>query len=67
MCRGIHKGWIFRPRRKWEGKSQEIENELSGEVDSCYTTCIDSRRNVPDIVVKMEDTVIAMKSGMENI
>ena len=41
--------------------------ELTGEADSNYATCKDTRRSVSGIVVKMEDTVIAVKSGMQKV
>ena len=58
------RGWILKPSRKWDGKTQDIELELTGEADSNYATCKDTRRSVSGIVVKMQDTVIAVKSGM---
>ena len=41
--------------------------ELTGEADSNYATCTDTRRSVSGILIKMEDTVIAVKSGMQKI
>ena len=34
------KDWILIPTRKQDEKSQTIEIELSGEVNSNYTTCL---------------------------
>ena len=61
------RGWILKPRRKWDGKTLDIEIELTGEADSNYATCTDTRRSVSGIVVKMEDTVVAVKSGMQKV
>ena len=41
--------------------------ELTGEADSNYATCKDTRRSVSGIVVKMEETVIAVESGIQKV
>ena len=61
------RGWILKPNREWDGKTQDIEFELTGEADSNYATCTDTRRSVSGIVVKLENTVIAVKSGMQKV
>ena len=62
-----NRGWVLKPNRNWNGKSQDIEIELLGEADSNYATCIDTRRSVSGIVIRMEGTVIVVKSGMQKI
>ena len=61
------RGWTLKPNSRWDGKSQSIEIILTGEADSNYATCIDTRRSVTGLVIRQDGTVIAVKSGMQKI
>ena len=42
-----------------------MELEITAKADFNYATCVDTRRSVTGLIVELEDTIIAVKSGMQ--
>ena len=61
------RGWTLKPTRKWNGKDYTFEFKIEGKSDANFATCKDTRKSVTGYVVYMEDTPIAVKSGMQRI
>ena len=62
-----NRGWTLKPNKIWNGKDKEVEFRISGESDSNYATCVDTRRSVTGYIVKIEDAIVAVRSIMQKI
>ena len=62
-----NRGWTLKPNKIWDGKDKEVEFEISGESDSNYATCVDTRRSVTGYIVKLEDAIVAVRSIMQKL
>ena len=62
-----NRGWTLKPKRSWNGKDKNMEFEITAKADSNYATCVDTRRSVSGLIVELEDSIIAVKSGMQKI
>ena len=61
------RGWELRPSRTWDGKDKSFLFKIRGKSDSNYATCKETRRSVTGYIVWLEDSLIAVKSGMQKI
>ena len=61
------KGWTLRPSRTLDGKDKNFEFLVTGECDSNFATCTETRKSVTGYCIYLEDALIAVKSGMQKI
>ena len=61
------RGWMLKPSRKWNGVDREFEFKIRGKADSNFATCKETRKSVTGYCVWLEDSLIAVKSGMQKI
>ena len=61
------RGWELKPNRKWDGKDQSFLFKIRGKSDSNYATCKETRRSITGYLVWLEESLIAVKSGMQKI
>ena len=61
------RGWTIKPNMKWNGISKTFEVEVDGDADSNYATCVDTRRSVTVLIVRVCRAIVAVKSGMQKI
>ena len=60
------RGWYLKPERKWDG-SKDFEFIISGNSDSDYAKCPDTRRSVSGWCVKLEGAPVSVKSSTQKI
>ena len=60
-------GWVLKPTRRWNGKDKTFKFKIEGQSDSNFATCPETRKSITGFVVKLEDAVVAVKSGMQKI
>ena len=61
------RGWELKPNRKWDGKDQSFLFKIRGKSDSNYATCKETRKSITGYLVWLEESLIAVKSGMQKI
>ena len=60
-------GWTLKPTRTWDGKDRNFEFIVSGECDSNFATCSETRKSVTGYCIYLEEALVAVKSGMQKI
>ena len=61
------RGWELKPSRKWDGIDLSFEFRIRGKADSNFATCKETRKSVTGYCVWLEDSLVAVKSGMQKI
>ena len=61
------RGWTLKLNRKWDGKTKDFEAEIDGDADTIYAICVDTRRSVTGLIVRICQAIVAVKSGMQKI
>ena len=61
------RGWELKPSRKWDGIDLNFEFKIRGKADSNFATCKETRKSVTGYCVWLEDSLVAVKSGMQKI
>lgn len=62
-----NRGWTLKPLRKWLNCDREFEFNITGHADSNYATYPETRRNITGYIVRVENSIVATKSGMQKI
>ena len=62
-----NRGWTLKPARKWTDNDRNFEFNVTGIADSNYATCPDTRKSVTGYIVRVENAIVAAKSGMQKI
>ena len=62
-----NRGWSLKPNMKWNGISKTFEVEVDGDADSNYATCVDTRKSVTGLIVRVCRAILVVKSGMQKI
>ena len=62
-----NRGWTLKPNRQWNGIDKDHEFEITGQADSNYATCVETRKSITGLMVKLENAIVAVKSGMQRI
>ena len=61
------RGWTLKPTRKWTNLDKDFEFIISGLADSNYATCEETRKSITGFIVRVENAIVATKSGMQKI
>ena len=56
-----------KPNKRWDASTKNFEVEVDGDADSNYATCVDTRRSVTGLIVRICKAIVAVKSGMQKI
>ena len=62
-----NRGWTLKPTREWKNKDKDFEFIITGNADSNYATCAETRKSVTGYIVRVENAIVAAKSGMQKI
>ena len=62
-----NRGWTLKPVRKWHNCDKDFEFNITGYADSNYATCAETRKSITGYIVRVENAIVAAKSGMQKI
>ena len=62
-----NRGWTLKPSRKWTNCDKNFEFSVTGDSDSNYATCEETRKSITGFIVRVEKSIVAVKSGMQKI
>ena len=60
-----NRGWTLKPTRKWTQCNKAFAFLITGRSDSNYATCPETRKSITGFLVRLENAIVAAKSGMQ--
>ena len=61
------RGWLLKPKRKWDGIDKEFKFVIRGQADSDYAKCPVTRRSVTGCATYLEGAPITVRCVMQKV